>query len=79
MPCIIVGFYWLAKDICATNKKSGGIFSKKNGGIVMGECYFCSIQSLRKKTYSNLILKLSNVLFVFECVYKVGGNNRIIT
>ncbi|TQP13619.1 hypothetical protein FLL85_04850 [Vibrio cholerae] len=49
MPCIIVGFYWLAKDICNVNEKNRGIFVKKNGGkelmgwirLVRGNTTFC--------------------------------------
>ncbi|PKQ52942.1 hypothetical protein CR151_12615 [Vibrio cholerae] len=51
MPCIIVGFYWLAKDICAANKKSRGIFCEKNGGwIVRGEYYFSPKKSFSVST-----------------------------
>ncbi|EGR5154734.1 hypothetical protein FG135_15170 [Vibrio cholerae] len=50
MPCIIVGFYWLAKDICEANEKSGGFSSRRMVGIVRGECYFCPILV---KTFTN--------------------------
>ncbi|EGR4191020.1 hypothetical protein DDO01_12165 [Vibrio cholerae] len=43
----------MAKDICATNKKSRGIFFEKNGGwIVRGEYYFSQKSRLASVRYA---------------------------
>ncbi|TXX64949.1 hypothetical protein FXF03_10760 [Vibrio cholerae] len=64
MPCIIVGFYWLAKDICGVNKKSGGIFFEKNGGGL--------IQLLSR---FQLVLLLIKILLMCVCHTKSYPNS----
>ncbi|EGR4292748.1 hypothetical protein DDN98_02965 [Vibrio cholerae] len=72
MPCIIVGFYWLAKDICEVNEKSGGFSSRRMvGGSDEVDTKFCPVFALQKASIISLILKVLDRFPSTRCdVYK---------